>query len=323
MIAATARPIVAILTAFACLVGLTDSARAEFPDRPIKLVVPAGAGGGADISARLLGKKITESTGQPVVVENIGGAGGMIGADRVAKSAPDGYTVLFGINQLMTMVPALQNRMPYVESDFESVGMVYRGGFLLLASNEAPFRTFPELLAYAKAHPGAVAFASTGSGSSGHLGMELIQQRAGVSLLHVPFKSPGTVELMSNQVQLKLEPMPSGVPLVRSGRVKAIAFTGPQRAAGFPDLPTVAETLPGYELLGWQGIWVPKGTPRATIAKLNAEFVKALDSAEVRQHMSDVSALPNDASIPAMNAMQKTETARWRELVRDRQIKLD
>lgn len=319
------RPV--LLTAMAIVAGmlgpLAASRAAGYPERPIRMIVPTGPGGGADTSARLFAQKLTESMGQPVIVENIGGAGGIIGADRVAKAAPDGHTILFGFNALVTMVPPLTPKMPYTADDFEPVGIVYRGGYILLASRELPARNIPELIALAKSQPGRIAYASTGIGSAAHLGAELLQQQADIQLLHVPFKSPGLIELMANQVQIKLEPMVSGGPLVKAGRLKALAVSGTERAGAFPELPTMAEALPGYQVIGWQGVFAPKNTPTEVITRLNAELVKALNQPDIQKRMTDAAAMSNDSSPAAMKSAINSELQQWVRVIRERGIKPD
>ena len=313
------------LLALACgapLIAGTAGA-AGYPEKPIRMVVPTGPGGGADTSARLFAQKLSESMGQPVYIENIGGAGGIIGADRVAKSPPDGYSMLYGFNALMTMVPPMTPKMPYTSADLDPVGITYRGGYLLIASKEFPAKNVAELIALAKAQPGRIAYASTGVGSAAHLGGELLQQQAGIELLHVPFKSPGLIELMANQVQIKLEPMISAIPLVKGGRVRALAVTGTERASALLDVPTVDETLPGYQVVGWQGVWVPKGTPPEIVARLNAELVKALKAPDIQRRMSEAAAQANDPSIESMRAAISSELQQWTRVIRERNIKPD
>lgn len=313
------------LLAFACSACLVTGpvGAAGYPQKPIRMIVPTGPGGGADTSARMFAHKLSESMGQPVYVENIGGAGGIIGADRVAKAPPDGYTMLYGFNALMTMVPLLTAKMPYTAADLQPVGITYNGGYLLIASNDLPAKNVAELIALAKAQPGRIAFASTGVGSAAHLGGELLQQQAGIQLLHVPFKGPGLMELMANQVQIKLEPMASGVPLAKSGRVRALAVTSTERASALPDVATVAETLPGYQVVGWQGVWVPKGTPTEIVARLNAELVKALKAPDVQRRMVEAAAQPGDPSVETMKSAISSELLQWTRIIRERGIKPD
>lgn len=307
----------------ALLLAAVAVAAHAYPDKPIRMIVSAGAGGGADTAARFLALKLADGLGQPIAIENIGGAGGILGADRVAKAPPDGYTILFGFNALVTMIPPLQPKMPYSSADLEPVGISYRGGYVLIASNTFSARSLPELISQAKAQPGRIAFASTGIGSAAHLGGELLQQQAGIQLLHVPFKGPGLIELMANQVQLKLEPMASGVPLVKSGKVRALAVTGTERAAALADVPTVAETLPGYQVVGWQGLWVPKGTPPEIVKRLNAELLRVLKLPEVQERMREAAAQSNDPSPESMRAAIASELAQWTRVIRERGIKAE
>jgi tripartite-type tricarboxylate transporter receptor subunit TctC len=294
-----------------------------YPSKPIKIIVPTGPGGGADTSARFLAAKLSNSLNQSVFIENVGGAGGIIGADRVAKSNPDGHTLLFGFNALVTMVPYLTAKMPYLTKDLEPIGITYRGGYILLASNNFPANNLNELFVLAKSKPDEIAFASTGNGSAAHLGAELLQQMAKIKLLHVPFKSTGLIELMANQVQIKFEPMASGVPLASSGKLKALAVTGPQRAKILPSVISINEVLPEFKLIGWQGLWAPKGTSKEIVLKLNNELVKFLKDPEVQQKMIDSAALPNDPSPESMTFAIETESAIWEKIIRERQIKTE
>jgi len=294
-----------------------------YPSKPIKIIVPTGPGGGADTSARFLAAKLSNSLNQSIFIENVGGAGGIIGADRVAKSNPDGYTLLFGFNALVTMVPYLTAKMPYLTKDLEPIGITYRGGYILLASNNFPANNLNELFVLAKSKPDEIAFASTGNGSAAHLGAELLQQMTKIKLLHVPFKSTGLIELMANQVQIKFEPMASGVPLAISGKLKALAVTGPQRAKVLPSVISINEVLPEFKLIGWQGLWVPKGTSKEIVLKLNNELVKFLKDPEVQQKIIDSAALPNDPSPESMTFAIETESAIWEKIIRERQIKTE
>jgi tripartite-type tricarboxylate transporter receptor subunit TctC len=315
----------ALLTKRICSVFITlffvVTAQAAWPDKPIRLIVPTGPGGGADTAARFLALKLSEGLGQPIFIENVGGAGGILGADKLAKATPDGYTILFGFNALVTMIPALQAKMPYANSDLEPVGISYRGGYILIANNSVAAKNVSELVALAKNQPGRIAYASTGTGSAAHLGAELFQQESGTQLLHVPFKGPGLLELMGGQVQIKFEPMASGVPLVKSGKVKALAVTGLERAVALPDVQTVSESLPGFELVGWQGLWVPKGTPVEIIKRINSELVKALRLPDMEQRLREAAALPNNPSPESMRTAITSELSQWTRVIRERNIK--
>ena len=303
-------------------VVLTRAFAQDYPSQPIKLIVPSGAGGAADVFARMFAAKMPELIGQPAVVENIGGAGGIVGADRVVKSKPDGYTVLYGISPIAAIVPALQ-KLPYAPRDLQPVMILTNAPYVWLANAELPARNVPELIAHAKANPGKIAYASTGNGSGAHLGGELLAQIAGISMLHVPFKNTGIPELMGGQVQLKLEPPASAVPHAKAGRLRAIAVSSPKRMAALPDVQAVAETLPGYEVMGWQGLWVPPGTPRAAIDRLRAAFLQGLQLPDVRQRILEVGAEPIGATPEETQAAIDRELAQWTKLIRERGIKAD
>lgn len=320
MIRAHALRAVAMLVLTAGVTGARPAA-AEFPEKPIRMVVPAGAGGGADTSARLFAAEMGKLFKQSVYVENVPGAGGSIGTDRVTKATADGYTILFGFNALVTLLPALNPKMPYKASDLQPLGITSFSCYVLLASSELPAKNMPELVALAKAQPGRIAYASTGNGSAAHLGGELLQQQAGIQLLHVPFKSPGLVELMANQVQLKLEPLQSGVPLLKQGKLKALGVSCPERVKSLPDVPAIAETLPGYEVVGWQGVWAPKGTPLGVVSRLNGALATVLKLPEVQTRQADSDTRASDPSIDTMARAIDSEAVLWARLVRERGIK--
>lgn len=290
--------------------------------RPMRLVVPSGPGGGADTFARLFAVKVSESLGQPVIIENVPGAGGIVGADRVAKAAPDGLTVLWGINPIATMIPALQ-KLPYGDQDLQPVTIVASNAYVWIANSQFPVHDLPQLIRRAKSEPGRIAYASTGVGSAAHLGGALLEQQAEIEMLHVPFKNTGIAELIGGQVQLKMEPFGSAVPLVKSARVRALAVTSRQRLAALPDTPTVAETLPGYEVTGWHGIWIPAGCPPSVSEALQRAFAAAARDPDIRQRLTDVGAEVVDSGAEEMKRRIERERAQWTKLIRERKIQAE
>lgn len=294
----------------------------DYPTQPLRFIVPSGAGGGADVFARMFAAKMPELIGQSAFIENVPGAGGVVGADRVAKARADGHTVLYGIGPIATIIPALQ-KLPYDAKDLQPVTILTLAPYVLLANNDFPPKTMAELISYGKANPGKIAYASTGMGSAAHLGGELLAVQAGISMLHVPFKNTGTAELIAGQVHFKLEPPASAVPLAKGGRLRALAVSSPARVAALPDVPAISESLPGYELMGWQGIWVPAGTPAASVEKLRGAFVRAMQMPDVRQKIIDVGADPVGNTPAQMQQAIDKELAQFAKLIRERNIKAE
>lgn len=309
----------ALALSAACSSGLAQ----DFPSQPIRMIVPAGAGGGADVFGRLFAAKAGEFLGQTIVVENVPGAGGVVGADRVAKARADGHTILFGIGPLFTMIPALTPKLPYGPKDLTPVTMTTRVAYLLLVNASFPARTMAELIEHARANPDKVSYASTGVGSAAHLGGELLALEAKVSMLHVPFKNTGIPEVIGGQVHMKLEPVGSAVPLVKGGRLRALAVSSARRMATLPDVPAIAETLPGFELTGWHGIAVPAATPAPAVARLRDAFVRTVQDVGIRQKITEVGAEPVGSTAEEMAGIIERELRTWTNLIRQKGIKAE
>jgi tripartite-type tricarboxylate transporter receptor subunit TctC len=300
------------------------AAAQSYPTRAIRFVVPFPAGAGPDIMARLFAESFSKRMGQPVYVENKPGATANIGAHEVAKSAPDGYSVLYGFNQIATINPHLFKKLPYdVNKDLMPVTLLMGGPYAVLASQKLPANTLPELIALAKKEPGKINFGSYGPGSTSHLGLVMIEDAAGISMLHVPYKSGVLNDLVAGVVSLTIEPVTTSLPWIKDGRLKAIATTGTQRVPGLPNVPTMAESHPGLSMIGWQGIWVPAGTPQAIVAKLNKEFHETLREPTVVGQMQ-TSGLTSMATSPEqMQATIRQEFEAWGKLIRSKNIQLD
>ncbi len=299
------------------------AASQDYPSRSITFVIPSSAGGSPDTIGRVIAQKLSESLRQPVVVENVAGASGIIGTEKVARAKPDGYTVLYGFNQLVTMNPHLFTRLPYsAENDFEPVVLVMRLGYVWVAAPSFPASSVDEWLRIAKARPGKLTFASNGPGSAAHLGGELVNQLAGVDMLHVPYRSNGVPpDLLSGLVDVKIEPSSLAVPMIRSGHLKALAVTGTQRIAALPGVPALSETLPGYDITGWQAVWVPAGTPREVVAKLNAEINRIIALPEMQSRFAQIAAEGVGGAPSVLTETTRNESKMWRELLRARNIK--
>src|SRR6516162_3752160 len=259
-------------------------ARAAYPERPVRLVVPFVPGGAVDAVGRLLGNAMTATLGQPVVIENRGGAGGIVGMEAAAHATPDGYTMMVSHSGFAAM-PGLYRTLPFDPvKDFAGVVTAASGIYVLVVGPEVPFKSVAELIAYAKANPGKLTYASAGIGSTVHLASEFFKRSAGVDILHVPYKGtgPALTDLIGGQVQMMFGPVVNTLPLAQAGKLRALAVTSGTRSALAPGLPTVAESgLPGFEVVGWYGLAVPAETPKAAIARLNAETNRALKSADL------------------------------------------
>ena len=290
------RPLSAVLR-FLCVLCVSGLALAQpYPTKPIRFVVPYPAGGPLDTVARLLGQKVAEGTKQPVIVDNKPGAGGNIGADAVAKSPPDGYTILMGAVATHAINPTLYASIPYDPvKDFIPVTQVASTPNVLVVNPSVPASNVREFIAYAKSNPGKLNFGSGSPGSAGHLAGELFKAMAGVEMTHVPYKgaAPAMNDLIGGQIQLMFDNLASSLGQVRAGRIKALAVTTAKRTALAPELPTVAESgLPGFDISTWFGIFVPAGTQREAVDRLHAEFTRALAAPDVREKMLGLGAEP-------------------------------
>ncbi len=302
-------------------------AQAAYPTKPIRIVVPFPAGGTTDILARAVAQKLTETNGQPVVVDNRPGAGGNIGAELVAKSPPDGYTLLMGTVGTHAINPSLYAKMPYDhQKDFAPVILVAGVPNVLVINPAVPANSVQDLIAYGKANPGKLNFASSGSGTSIHLAGELFKTMSGVQMTHVPYKgsAPALTDLMGGQVQIMFDNLPSALPQIKGGKLKALAVTSAQRASALPDVPTIAEAgLPGFEATSWFGLLAPAGTPKDVITKLNAEVAKWLATPEAREKLASQGAIAAGKTPEDFAQHIVAETAKWQKVVKESGAKVD
>ena len=302
-----------------------------YPTKPIRLVVPFPAGGATDLLARALAQRLSQGLGQTVVVENKSGGGGSLGSAEVAKAAPDGYTLLIATSSTHAIGPHLNPKLPYKttgsDSDFTPIAHVADATNVLLVPLDLPVKSVKELIAYAKARPGQLNYASSGNGTIVHLTSEAFKAQAGIYVTHIPYRGTALAipDLVSNKVQILFDSIVSGMPHVKDGKLRALAVTGRTRSALAPELPTVSESgLPAFVSTTWFGIYGPRGLPADITAKLNAEFNKAMQSAEVRERMARLGADVAAANTPAQfAAMVQADSARWATLIRDRKISLD
>jgi tripartite-type tricarboxylate transporter receptor subunit TctC len=261
----------------------------SYPSKPVRVVVPYPPGGPTDIVARVLFQQVAESTGQQFVIDNRAGAGGNIGAEHVAKSPADGYTLLIGTTAHAINMSLFKSLNYDVQKDLAPVSLLTQGPLVLVAHPQFPANSVKELIDMAKAKPGSLNFASSGNGQSTHLSAELFNSMAGTKMVHVPYKgsAPALSDLMTGQVGIMFDTTLSAMPFVRAGKLKALGVTSPQRTPAAPDVPTIAESgLPGYEVFAWNGVLVPAGTPKAIVAQLNEEIRKAMQLPQVRDKFS-------------------------------------
>src|SRR5712692_5403051 len=298
-----------------------------YPSKPIRLIVPFAAGGGNDNVARLVGKRLSESLGQQVVIDNRPGAGGVVGAELAAKSAPDGYTLFLGGVGSHAINPNLHDRLPYDPiKDFAPVALLASAPLILVVHPSVPAGSIREFTALARSKPGQLNYASNGNGSSSHLAAVMFEAMAGVAMVHVPYKglSPALADLLSGRVQLMFSSVVAILPHIKAGKLRGLAVTGSKRLSSMPELPTIAESgLPGYEASSWYGVLAPAGTPREIIARLNAETVKALEQPEVRNSLLAEGAEPIGGPPEKFAAHIKSENERLGKLIRDAKIRLE
>ena len=305
------------------LAGLVPALAAAqaWPSKPVKIVVPFAAGGATDVVARLLAQKLSEAWGQSVVVENRGGAGGNIGADVVAKSPADGYTLLMTSGSIVTANPHMYKAMPFdAARDLVAITNVATGPQVIAVSNNVPARDLKELIAYAKANPGKVNFGSAGIGTQTHLAAENFAYAAGIDLTHVPYKgeSAAITDLIGGQIQMATPNFGAAVGFVRDGKIRAFAVTSRERNAQLPDVPAAAEVLPGFENSGWFGLMAPAGTHRDVIERVWRDSVKILLSDEFRSRLAQQGMAPVANSPAEFAAAIREESARWAKVIRER-----
>ena len=297
-----------------------------WPTKAIKIVVPYPPGGANDIVARLLGQKLTDQLGQPVVVENRPGASGNNGADTVAKSPADGYTLIL-VTTGHSIAPSLYAKLPYnIRTDLTPVSTLISGPMLVMTNPQGKINSMADLIAAAKVKPGALSYGSAGSGSTTHLAAELIATTAGVKFNHIPYKgsAPAMVDVMGGNVQMVMDLMLSSMPHVKSGKLKAIAITSARRDPALPEVPTLSEAgFPGLEMSVWNGLMAPAGTPKEVIAKLNTEIRKAMElpDLEERIHAQGFSVLTGTPE--QFSAVLRSEMDRWAKAVKDSGAKAD
>jgi len=315
-----------VVITIACLVPPAFAADTSYPNKSIRIVVPFPPGGIADVMSRVFGQKFTDAWNQPVVIENRTGAGGNIGAEVVAKSPPDGYTLVMGTIGTHAVNVSLFSKLPYDPvKDFAPVALVVEADGLLVLHPSVPVKTVKDLIALARARPGQLVYASAGNGTAGHLSGELFKTMSKTDLVHIPYKGnvPALTDVVGGQTSMLFATMPTAMPLARAGRLHALAVTGAQRNPAAPEVPAIAETLPGFEVTNWIGIFAPAGTSPEIVAKLNAEIMRIMKLPEVQARLVTEGAKSRVNTPAEFGTFQKSEMAKWGKLIRDARIAVD
>ena len=317
------RLVVLALSLAACALAAAQ----DYPSRPVRIIVPYPPGGPTDVIVRVVGNRLSESLGQPVIIENRAGASGMIGAELVAKAAPDGYTLLVNPS-IHVILPSLVAKMPFdAIKDFTHITLLVSVPLFLVVNNALPVKNVKDLIAYAKANPGKLNFASSSGGSSSQLAGEQFKLFAGVEMQHIPYKgsTPALTDVMGGQVQMMFDSTPSAMPFVKSGRLRALAVTTAKRTLAAPDIPSMAEAgLPGFDHSNWYGVWGPQGMPREVVAKLSAAIAATMQKKDVRDKLVELGADPVDGVSPAQfEAYAQSELARFAKIVKQAGVKLE
>lgn len=313
------------LAAVAALAAPRLGLAQAWPSQPIHVVVPGPAGNALDALARLMCAAMAQSMKASFVIDNKPGASGHIGGEFVARARPDGYTLVFGSSTTHVVSPHILTDIKYKPvDDFEPISLVAKLANVLVCTPELPVKTVPELIAYAKANPGKLSFGSTGIGSNLHLGMELFKMMSGTDMQHVPYSSAALqLDLIAGRIQLLLDNMPVAVPNIRAGKVRALGVASLQRQPELPDVPPIADTLPGFEVGAWGVLMAPKGTPRPIVDSLNAAVRKALETPEVRDGFLKQSFHPAPMTPEQTGAFLRAEYEKWAKVVRDANIKVN
>ena len=297
-----------------------------YPNKPVRLVVPFPAGGATDIFARVLSQKMGDRLGQSVVVENRPGAGGTIGSDLVAKANADGYTLLLATSSTHAIGPALNAKMPYdAARDFTPVVHVGNAPSIMLVPNSAPVKTLADWLKYARQNPGKLNYASSGNGTIVHLTTELFKAQTGTFVVHIPYRGTALAipDLVSGKVDLLFDSLPTGLPHVREGRLRALAVTSGKRSTLAPDLPTVAEAIPGFESNTWFGLYGPKGLADETIFRISTAVNQTLQDADVKERLGRLGIEPVGGTAAQFAQMVATDAAKWKQIIAERKVVTD
>jgi tripartite-type tricarboxylate transporter receptor subunit TctC len=309
----------------AMLAVLPQADAQDYPSRPVKIIVPFPAGGTADVMPRVIGEWLSRKWGQPVVVENRTGAAGNIGAEAVAKAEPDGYTLLSAPPPPLVINQNLYPKLGFDPSEFVPIVIMGRVPNALVVNPKLPLNSVAEVIAYAKANPGKLTSATQGNGTTSHLTSELLQMMADVKFQHVPYRgsAPALTDLVAGSVDLMFDNLGVSLPLVKGGQLKLLGVATPKRMASLPDVPTIAETLPGFESAAWFAIVAPPKTPQAVVDKINADVNEALRQSDIVQRLTQLSAEPIGGTPQATAAYMREEIERWHKVIKAANVKLD
>ncbi len=297
-----------------------------YPNKPVRMIVPFPAGGATDILARALSIKLGEKLGQSVVVENRPGAGGTIGSQAVAQAAPDGYTVLLATSSTHSIGPVINAKIPYdAQNDFTALGQVASSPNIVLVPLSSPAKTMRELIDYAKKNPGKLNYASSGNGTIVHLTSELFKAQSGTFIVHIPYRGTALAipDLISGKVDVMFDSLVTGLPHVKDGKLRALAVTSEKRSTLAPDLPTVADVLPGFESVTWFGLYGPKTMPSDVVQKLNTALNAALADNDVKERFGRLGAEPTSTAPAAFASLAENERAKWKRIIEQRKITVD
>ena len=315
----------ALVLSAACAQSGIAAQTEQYPSRPLRIIVPVAAGGGADFAARVMSQKLNEAWGQPVIVDNRPGGAGNFGVALAAKSAPDGYTIVLPITSF-PINPSLYKKLPFdTVKDFAPVVRVGSGA-LLLVVHPSVATSVEQLIAVAKAKPESLNYANSGNGTTAHLAGELFKKVAGVEIASIPYKGggPSIIDLVAGQVQMYFATIPAAIGQVKAGRLRALGVTSPERVPELPQIPTIAESgLPGFEVIWWIGFFAPAGTPRPIVEKLNTESVLILRQPDTRERFSNHGMMPGGGTPEELGAFLKSEIAKWEKVVREAKIQAE
>jgi tripartite-type tricarboxylate transporter receptor subunit TctC len=316
-----------ILASIAMALSITPSIAQDWPAKPLRMIVPFPPGGGTDIISRVIANKLGEALKQPIIVENKPGAGGNIGIDLTAKANPDGYTIVMGQTSNLAINATLYAKLPYDPiKDLAPIALVADAPLALVVRAESPFKTLADVIAAAKAKPGEITFASPGNGTVAHLTGELMQNAAGIKLLHVPYKgsAPALTDLLGGTIDLFMASVPTSLGQIKGGKIRALAVSSAKRAPNLPDVPTIGEAgLPGFDATTWWGVLAPTGTPAPIIARLNADLNAALATPEVREKIALEGGGAMGGSAATFAATLKSDLDRWSVIVKASGAKVD
>jgi len=300
-------------------------AQTPYPDRPIRVIVTFAAGSATDITARIAAQKLNESLGVPVTVENIPGAGGSVGLDRLAKAAPDGYTLGWIANGALTIAPGLQPKLPYDSArDFAPISQVLATASILAVNNDLPAKSLQELIALAKAQPGKLSYATPGVGTPQHIGGELLKSMTGIEITHVPYRGALFADVIGGRVPITLQNMGAILPVVREGKLRGLAVTSLKRSPGIPDLPAVAELgYPSFEATSWFALLAPAGTPAPIVGKLHQEITRIVAQRDIRERFTQLGLDTVGGTPEGLAAIIKSDIVKWTKVIKDAGIKAE